>query len=76
MEWQTIDTAPRDGTIILGYEIGVVAQTEFKHGEWSLSGYCWNDHSQYFYPSHWMPLPTLPSQAATSESPPTAPPAA
>jgi hypothetical protein len=60
-EWQPINTAPRDGTIVLG---GHLFQ-----GRWLYRLAKWNEYHQAFnqYPAfhrspstHWMPLPDPP----------------
>ena len=59
MEWQPIETAP-DATHVLvflpNYGINVAIQTKHPQGDhWWL-----RDHSEYCYPTHWMPLPAPP----------------
>lgn len=52
-QWQPIETAPRDGTEILGYREGL--------GTWIVN---WDPDEQDFSPgwtpTHWMPLPEPP----------------
>lgn len=69
-EWQPIETAPKDGTIILGYDdSGVVAAMRFVvpmyggHPEWELAELSWPNDSMSAYPTHWMPMPPPPQQA-------------
>jgi hypothetical protein len=68
MEWEPIETAPKDGTPFLatdgryyevlnqppGCELGVWAETRPGSGVWS--GSCVRNID----PTHWMPLPPLP----------------
>lgn len=66
MEWQPIETAPKDGTHILGYadtveEMAVINCLPTWHDdEWSLSVSCKPASDNYFRPTHWMPLPKPP----------------
>lgn len=65
MGWQSIETAPKDGTPILAFwffsdsisgdNYGVA---EFRDGEWRPADPC--DNSEWCEPSHWMPLPEPP----------------
>lgn len=63
MEWQPIETAPKDGTEILLYRRGV------SQGKWRvgmLNGQCAWGGDGWFYPrwdqpTHWMPLPEAPN---------------
>lgn len=77
MEWQPIETAPRDGTHILGYglwagEINGPDDTPTHaviyhwHGGGDYEGFDWSVHGTDAYaawmkPTHWMPLPDPPS---------------
>ena len=70
-EWQPIETAPKDGTGVLGYfpELkGYVAPQEFIPMHWSgWGGGIWcNSTSGHNLlsakPTHWMPLPTPPEE--------------
>lgn len=67
MNWQPIDTAPRDGTIVLGCEWvnkhnreHIVAEVMYEAGAWYLASTCWPDESLWCEPSHWMPRPPPP----------------
>lgn len=70
--WQTIETAPKDGTAVLGYfpgRTGYVARqdvipcywSEWGGGVWTCvsSGYRLLSHE----PTHWMPLPAPPAES-------------
>lgn len=72
MEWQPIETAPKDGTTILfwddlmDYQIGSWSEYEDPDGE-PREG--WNDGifpiiGDSGQPSHWMPLPQPPQPPA------------
>jgi len=60
-EWQTIETAPRDGLSVLGYANGEMAVIYWWYEDsWQIdvakicaSESCW-------WPTHWMPLPKPP----------------
>ena len=63
-EWQLIETAPRDGTVILGYADGEMATVE-----WCDLGKYWSLMVEGSYaedgewtPTHWMPLPDPPNE--------------
>ena len=64
--WQPIDTAPKDGTEILGwnYHLGrhivswAVQPCHNPHPAW-ISSTCRTNHLDP--PTHWMPLPTPPN---------------
>ncbi|MFM7468943.1 MAG: hypothetical protein ACKO37_05540 [Vampirovibrionales bacterium] len=57
MTWQPIETAPKDGTPILGYldyyplPEDNIRILKFRAETW------WDRMSYKFYPTHWMPLP-------------------
>jgi hypothetical protein len=61
MNWQPIETAPKDGREILGavgqsYQGGVVVI------QWSDGLDAWLDWDRDFWePTHWMPLPAPPT---------------
>ena len=59
-EWQPIETAPKDGTMIVGHDwcrgIGIYGHDDthimsFKDGEWF-----GKDTYENHFPTHWMPL--------------------
>ena len=60
MEWQTIDTAPKDEWIIVYYDnmsgVGMAMHTVLNDFwlDW--------DGDVYGTPTHWMPLPDLPKE--------------
>lgn len=56
MEWQPIETAPRDGTTILvvNAKIGLYSVEEWRQGAWR------NDEGLTVRGTHWIPLPTPP----------------
>ncbi len=61
-EWQPIETAPKDGTSVLGYWLGgkhdcAIHAVKFHKGRW------WepNEDFRLSEPTHWMPLPDAPS---------------
>lgn len=58
MKWKTIETAPKDGTNILGYDKPMIRMIK-----WWNNGESWvvSDTSGLpFYPTHWMILPKPP----------------
>lgn len=58
MEWQPIETAPKDGTFVLAYRPcdPYFEPMYFNDGIWH-----WFDgDSPSFQPTHWMPLPDPP----------------
>jgi hypothetical protein len=63
-EWQPIETAPKDGTVFLGYwkkngSLGVRVVYAVRTD----TGFYWNDYStqEMLLLTHWMPLPSPPS---------------
>jgi hypothetical protein len=63
MIWQPIETAPRDGTDILGFDglAGVMQVTHFWQGVWHDPNSHYYSECPPFCPAHWMPLPPGPS---------------
>ncbi len=62
--WLPIDSAPKDGTEVLGFD----ALTKIMHVTFCNQGY-WHDPDSHYYseapnfnPTHWRPLPSVPSQ--------------
>lgn len=63
-EWLPIETAPRNGTMILVY------RPDSKRGDayiprvgtdiWKVSRECWWHSNHWSQPTHWMPLPEPP----------------
>lgn len=64
MTWQPIDTAPKDGTLVLIWMplFKRVFACEFANGLWQ-TGVWTNDMSMH-PPTHWMPLPDPPQETA------------
>ena len=68
MQWQPIETAPKDGTEIIVFEKGgVICTAYWESGYFGHSG--WTHHQSRsdvdaVNPSHWMPLPNPPSLEA------------
>ena len=68
-EWQPIETAPKDGTKLIGYSGGRVSVIFY--GEYYLNQFVWftggtlptmNAEPQIFEPTHWMPSPETPKE--------------
>lgn len=61
--WREIETAPRDGTVILGadFERGYRGLVLYQPPEWHMVNLsCDKTIGMGFYPTHWMPLPEPP----------------
>ena len=63
-DWQPIETAPRDGTMILCYhpKYGMILPGVWDGGDQNAFELK-DERLEYvkdFYPTHWMPLPPLP----------------
>ena len=63
MEWQTIETAPKDGTNILLYVFS--HEPDYGVGYWNGDYWSMTVHADRLYdefgsPTHWMPLPEPP----------------
>lgn len=67
--WQPIETAPRDGTSVLGFgrmdgeisgDMGPPSATvmQCRYGEWTVTHT--DAYSVQVFPTHWMPLPPPP----------------
>ena len=59
-DWQPIETAPRDGTVILGYDptlydIATLMDFDSREGKWMLFHV-----AEVVHPTHWMPPPEPP----------------
>ena len=57
-EWQPIETAPKDGTVVLGW-CGPEDECRLMHfygRRWECPSGAWDSYS----PTHWMPLPPPP----------------
>lgn len=74
MEWQPIETAPRDGSAVLLYQKkphAEVARYESDTNEievgfyseegWRVFGFHGDESERDFAPTHWMPLPQPPA---------------
>lgn len=68
MKWRPIETAPKDGTAVLIFDVphGLIYSARFFDGEWismsCIDGYfgCRENEA-----SHWMPLPEAPNKDDT-----------
>jgi alkylation response protein AidB-like acyl-CoA dehydrogenase len=71
MEWQPIETAPRDGTSILVAKAGKWVREASWWDAWyaNTSDQGWmpanidEEYGSYIEPTHWMPLPEPPETA-------------
>jgi len=74
MNWQPIETAPKDGTAILAFcplRSGYIADQRIRNVHWSeWGGGIWectcSGHRPFETPTHWMPLPAAPSESAST----------
>ncbi len=67
MNWQPIETAPKDGTEILTFQPrlsyrGFFVVVRFDAEMWGGDG-GWSDGEYHYRPTHWMPLPDPPALA-------------
>lgn len=74
MKWQPIETAPKDGTIIimtgapeLGYTLPCVVDALYDDGGWLVNQ--WESPSFAITPTHWMPIPAIDQQAGKGVQP-------
>lgn len=61
MDWQPIETAPKDGTPILGWPgtmNGYPYVVQYSHGLWREAD---GELYHLYEPTHWMPLPEPPA---------------
>ena len=78
MNWQAIETAPRDGSwILIGgghadpeewygtYDEPWAVVATFRDNEWSFADWDGALRSHYLNPKWWMPLPALPNVGLT-----------
>lgn len=66
MNWQPIETAPKDGTnIIITDGCGCYSVVSWANywAIWLFPGYGDSDN-EFYYPTHWMPLPEPPEVVA------------
>ena len=59
MQWQSIETAPKDGTEFLGF-VGVSYQGGVVVLHWDKSDEFIDWDADFWDPTHWMPLPLSP----------------
>jgi len=62
-EWQPIETAPKDGTVVLGYDpswydMATPMNFDVERKKWMF----FHITSEEIYASHWMPMPAAPKQ--------------
>ena len=61
-KWKSIETAPKDGTPILGYQRGwFINGGEINITTWNPIWGTWQIPSSDWRPTHWMPLPDPPT---------------
>jgi hypothetical protein len=60
-EWQPIETAPKDGSQLLGWANGDYATFRWTGGYFNLIVAGTFAEDAAWWPTHWMPLPTPPS---------------
>lgn len=58
-DWQPMETAPKDGTCVLGYDaVGYVVCAFCA----SMAGWLIEGTDTVVHPTHWMPLPAPPKE--------------
>ena len=67
MNWQPIETAPKDGTKILIYDVhALICVCSWEavpfYGTDDDFGWVSDESDAEIYPTHWMPLPPFPNQ--------------
>lgn len=58
-EWQTIDSAPRDGYVLL-FGKRYSGENYYEVGQWFRDRWAIEWMEEYHAPTHWMPLPPPP----------------
>ena len=68
MEWQPIETAPKDGTEVLACRAGKKWR-QVLGWQWGSGGYdgWYNSGGRSYNPTHWMPIPDLPDLPSIEE---------
>ena len=63
MEWQPIESAPKDGTWLMFFGEPARTSSQCMIGRWDVSSWESADdgYGMYLEPTHWMPLPPCPS---------------
>lgn len=68
--WKPIDSAPKDGSIILAWsedmdEVLAIVWAESRGGSWRLAGCSSLELGSWGQPTHWMPLPAPPDNSSS-----------
>lgn len=66
MEWQPIETAPKDGELLVYWVCRETGEGFRAVAAWSQWGWI-SDGDGLIYPTHWMPLPAPPKAAPEQE---------
>lgn len=64
--WQPIETAPKDGTLVLVFDEGLMVVSHWFDDEVNGKSGWWDSGIMEPPPQSWMPLPTPPSQPPTT----------
>lgn len=67
-QWRSIDTAPKDGTLILGISARDPQRPYPMRIAETIKGQRWHNVAANYWaePTHWMPLPEPPSEQETT----------
>lgn len=60
MKWEPIETAPRSGKEVLGYDRGVISGMYWNGQGWEWTVLAWSDETYMADATHWMPMPEPP----------------
>ena len=60
MKWRLIETAPKDGTPVLGYAGGDITTVKWGNNYWTLCECGAYAEDGEWWPTHWIPLPEGP----------------